>query len=119
MDSLILKLRERVSMIIKKTFLFTFLFCISLNAFSASDIKNYNSMCDLIQDVMKLDIKPQARLNYINKHFNSRVGAKDVKEAYDLIFQISPNQRYQVFKQSVESATNQTWTCPALNDFFN
>ncbi len=76
-------------------------------------------MCGLIQDVMKLDLKPQARLNYINKHFDARVGSKDVKEIYELIFQVSSNQRYQVFKQSVESVTNQTWTCSALKDFFN
>lgn len=75
-------------------------------------------MCDLIQDAMKLDLEPQARLNYINKHFDSRVKSKEAKEAFDMIFQIDNNQRYQVFKQSVESVTNQTWTCSALKDFF-
>ena len=105
-------------MLLKKFFLLSFLLSITFNAFSASDIKNYNAMCDLFQDAMKLDLKPQARLNYINKHFDSKVDAKDVQEAYDLIFQVSPNQRYQVFKQSVESSTAQTWTCPALKDFF-
>ena len=89
-----------------------------INTSSASEIKNYNAMCDLIQDVMKLDLKPKARLNYINKHFDSRVGSKDVKEAYDLVFQVNVNQRYQVFKQAVESTTGQSWTCPALKDFF-
>lgn len=75
-------------------------------------------MCDLFQDVMKLELKPAARLNYINENFDTRVGSKDIREAYDLIFQINSNQRYQVFKQSVERTTNQTWTCLALKKFF-
>jgi len=88
------------------------------NTSSASEVKSYNAMCDLFQDVMRLNLKPQARLNYINKNFDARVGSKDVKEAYDLIFQVNSNQRYQVFKKSVESATNQSWSCFALKEFF-
>jgi len=85
---------------------------------SASENQAFDDTCDLIQDVMKLDLKPKARFNYISKHFDSRVGSKDVKEAYDLVFQVNVDQRYQVFKQAVESTSGQTWTCPALKDFF-
>lgn len=105
-------------MLLKKFFLFSFLLSISFNAFSATDIKTYNAMCELFQDAMKQDLKPQDRLNYVNKHFDSRVKSKDAKEAFNMIFQIHNDQRYQVFKQSVESATNQKWTCPALKEFF-
>lgn len=105
-------------MIFKKILLLTFLTSLVINTSSASEIKNYNAMCDLFQDVMKLDLKSKARLNYINKHFDSRLGSKDVKEAYELIFQVNSNQRYQVFKQSVESTSGETWACPALKDFF-
>ncbi len=105
-------------MVFKKILLLIFLTSLVINMSSASEIENYNAMCDLIQDVMKFDLKSQARVNYINKHFDARVGSKDVKEAYDLIFQVNSNQRYQVFKQSIESATNKTWSCSALKDFF-
>lgn len=105
-------------MVIKKIFLLIFLVSISINACSEQKNKDFDAMCSLFQDVMKLNLKPQARLAYINKHFDSRVNSKDVKEAYELIFQVNANQRYQVFKQSVESSSGQKWTCPALDEFF-
>lgn len=105
-------------MISKKIYLFLFFIGFFINISSASELKDYNAMCDLFQDVMKLNLKPQARLNYINEHFDASVSSKDVKEAYDLIFQVDSNQRYQVFKKSVESATNQSWSCFALKEFF-
>ena len=74
-------------------------------------------MCDLFQDVMKLKLKPQARIKYISKNFNTRVNSIEAREAYELIFMVNPNQRYQVFKQSVESSTKQTWTCLAFKEF--
>ena len=105
-------------MIFKKIFLLLFFIGFFINTSSASEVNSYNAMCDLFQDVMKLNLKPQVRLNYINDHFDVRVDSKEVKEAYDLIFHVNSNQRYQVFKKSVEIATNQSWTCLALKEFF-
>lgn len=105
-------------MLLKKISLFTFLMSIAVNAFAVSEKKNFDAMCALVQDAMELDLEPQARVSYINKHFSSRVGSKDVKESYDLVFQVNPKQRYQVFKQAVENSLGETWECPALNDFF-
>jgi len=58
--------------------------------------------------------KPQERLAYVNKHFESVVGSTNVREAFDLVFQVKPTQRYSVFKQAVENESGQSWDCPAL-----
>lgn len=105
-------------MVLKNILLFFFCISISINTSFASDVKKFNAMCDLFEDVMKLRLNPKARINYINKNFDSRVGSKEAREAYDFIFQIEPNQRYKVFKQSVESSTKQIWSCLAFKEFF-
>ncbi len=87
-------------------------------AFAELERKNVDAVCALFQDVMELGLEPLARLTYINKHFDSKVDSKDLKEAYKLVFQVGPDQRYLVFKQAVESELGQTWECPALNNFF-
>lgn len=110
--------KESINMVIKKILFFTFLMSIVVSTFAEPEKKDFDAMCALIQDAMELGLEPQARLTYINNQFDSRVGSKDVKESYDLVFQVSPNQRYQVFKQAVESSLGPTWECPALNEFF-
>ncbi len=102
----------------KKILLFTFFMSIASCVSAELEKKKFDAVCALFQDVIKLDLESQARLAYIDKHFDSIVDSKDIKEAYELVFQVSPDRRYQAFKHAVESDLGQTWECPALNNFF-
>jgi len=105
-------------MIIKKILIFLFLICTTFNTFAEAEKESYDAMCLLVQDSLAQNLEPTARLTYINKHFDARVGADDIKEAFDLIFQVEPNKRYLVFKHAVENSLGQPWDCTALSDFF-
>jgi len=88
-------------------------------AYKESKNSEYDQMCDYVQDVLSMDMGQQQKFDYIEKYFSTRVKSKDVKEAYDLIYQISPDQRYKVFKGAVESSSNEQWDCVALEQLFN
>lgn len=68
-------------MTLKKILLFTFFMSISSCSFAELERKNVDAVCALFQDVMELGLEPQARLTYINKHFDSKVDSKDLKRA--------------------------------------
>lgn len=75
---------------------------------------DYDVFCSIVEDAMAPAVEPRDRLFYIQDHSKS----KDVKEAFNLIFQIPSDERYQVFKQSVEDDSGQSWECSVLNEFF-
>jgi len=75
---------------------------------------DFDVFCSIVEDAMVLDVKPDARLRYIYNHLDS----KDVEEAFEIIFQVAPDKRYQVFKQAVEDNLGSSWECSALEEFF-
>ena len=93
----------------------------SLFSCSYVETKNseYDKMCDYVQDVLSMEVGEQQKFDYIEKYFSTRLKSKDVKEAYDLIYQISPQQRYSVFKGAVENSSGEQWECIALEQLFN
>ena len=92
---------------------------VSFNSLAGTVNSDFDNICGLIRDVMTIaGTKPQEQLAYVNKYFEPVVGSKDVREAYDLVFQVKPTQRYSVFKQAVENESDQSWDCPALNEYF-
>lgn len=80
---------------------------------------DYDRICDYVQSVLVMDVSEQQKFDYIGEYFDNKVKSKDAKEAYVLIYQIAPDQRYSVFKGAVEASTGTTWECPALDTLFD
>ena len=79
---------------------------------------DYDEMCVFVADVMTMDISEQKKFDHIGKYLTERLKSNDMKEAYDLVYQISPDQRYQVFKGAVEESSGEAWNCKALEELF-
>lgn len=91
------------------------------SACSASKKENLDAeldaFCNLFDDVMRLNLKPQARLTYVKNNIKTRVDSKELIEAFEIISKTRFNKRYPVFKKAVEGARGVTWTCSALDKF--
>ncbi|MFK5948134.1 MAG: hypothetical protein QM500_05120 [Methylococcales bacterium] len=99
-----------------------FVFIVGVMSTAVADesfTNDYDALCLLVKEAMVLKMEPNGRQTYIRNHLNSRVNSKDVKEAFELVIQVNPEKRYQVFKNAVESELNKNWDCPALEAYLN
>ncbi len=98
---------------------FVFIMCVMNSAVADESLTNdYEVLCLLVKEAMALKIEPNGRQAYIRDRLNSRVKSKDIKEAFELVIQVSSEKRYQVFKNAAESELNKNLDCPALDAYF-
>jgi hypothetical protein len=90
----------------------------TVNADSIVIRTDYDSLCQLVNEAMSLESTPKARQSYINKNIAYKVISDDVKDAFQLILQVNPENRYSVFKNAVESSLGEHWECSALDLYF-
>lgn len=82
------------------------------------DEKVYNDFCSLVSEAMALKEDVQHRHEYIIRNFDERVGNKNLKEAYNVVFQIAPEKRYEALKKSIEKNIKGGWNCDGLKKYF-
>ena len=80
---------------------------------------DFDTLCTIVEEAMRESDESNFRITYVQENIQSRVKSKDVKEAFDLVLQVNPEKRYQVFKQAVESQLEHEWECNALKYLFN
>lgn len=100
--------------------LFVFFILMSQNtlANNVGDNRVYSTFCKLVTEAMTLRSDAKRRHEYIVKHFDEKVGSKDIKDAYDVVFQVAPDKRYSVFKESIEEDIGGEWECSGLKEYF-
>ena len=59
----------------------------------------------------------EKRSAYIQENIKNRTSSKELRDTYNIIFNVSPNERYSIFKKSAEQATKKLWDCPAAKEF--
>ena len=79
---------------------------------------SYTNFCELVTEAMALKTNAQIRHEYIVNNFDKRVGNKDIRDAYDIVFQVVPEKRYIVFKQAIEVDVGSEWRCMELKLYF-
>ena len=107
----------------KKNILLIVVFFILINQVSLADNfvenKAYTVFCELVTEAVNLSTEAKIRHEYIIKNFDEKVGSKEIKEAYDVVFQVAPDKRYSVFKESIEEITGGVWECNNLKVYFD
>lgn len=101
--------------------LFVFIIFIGQNvlANNQGDNKAYSNFCELVTEAMIYRPDAKSRHEYIVNHFDERVGIKDIRDAYDVVFQVAPDKRYGVFKESIEERIGCVWKCGSLKEYFD
>lgn len=99
--------------------LLALLLCFSQDiiANEGSNRQAYLNFCDLVTEAMTAATNPQDRYEYIVNHFEERVGDEDIKDAFDVVYQLNPENRYDVFKQAVEKEIGSQWSCVGLKQY--
>jgi len=54
--------------------------------------------------------------DYVNNNINERVSDKDAVTTHSIIFQVSPDERYKIFKESAEYSLKRKWECAAIKE---
>jgi|GEM_PF-4181277 len=73
--------------------------------------------CSLFSEAMLLTTNNTTKIQYVNDNLATRVTSTALLDAYSTIFQIDPEDRYELFIKSV-APEGSIWTCPALNQYF-
>lgn len=107
----------------KKNILAVFVFFILMShdslAYNIADNNVYSIFCELVTEAMTLKSNTKSQHEYIVKNLNEKVGSKDIKDAYDVVFQVAPDKRYNVFKESIEEVVGTSWECSGLKVYFD
>jgi len=100
---------------IKRIYFCTFFILFSLSS-HASVLEDFDVVCQIFTEAKNTSFDDEKRGAYIEENIISRTSSKEVRDAYYSIFQLSPNERYAIFKESAEHATKKTWDCPAVKE---
>ena len=100
--------------------LFIFFILISNNSCASNQGNNqeYSNFCELVTEAMSLRQDVKSQHEYIATRIDGRVKSNDIKDAYDVVFQVSPDKRYSIFKKSIEEDIGSEWVCGSLKKYF-
>ncbi|MCI0506740.1 MAG: hypothetical protein L0Z73_11605 [Gammaproteobacteria bacterium] len=81
---------------------------------SAENINDFDITCVIFTEAKNTTFKNHEALSaYIEENITARVQSKAVKDTYYVIFNLPPEERYDVFKKSAEHELKREWDCPA------
>ena len=107
-----------------KKFVMSFFICMILtrqNVLAHNQEHNsvYSNFCALVTEAMTHTRDAKSGHDYIVNHFDEQVGSEVIKDAYEVVFQVAPDKRYSVFKESIEEEMGSKWECASLKEYFN
>lgn len=109
-------------MYFKTPVLLTTLFLISCSINTNIKTKNgFDTACLIFQHASTMKLSPQELGNYIANAINKMEHQKasdDVKQVYHALFNVSPNERYALFKESAEITLKRNWDCDAMKKMY-
>ena len=74
----------------------------------------FDEICRIYSEAVNSSMKKEQLSNYIFKNVQERVSDKAALEVHDIIFQVEPEKRYKLFKQSAELSLKRKWDCLAV-----
>jgi len=99
----------------KRIFFCTFFILFSLSI-DASEVEDFDVACQIFTEAKNTGFDDEKRGAYIEENILARTSSKELRDTYYVIFQVAPNERYAIFKQSAEHATKKQWDCPAVKE---
>jgi len=98
------------------------IFLISCSMGTSLDSTNgFDSACQIFKEASTKKLNPEELGNYIASELDNmgkQFASKEVKEVYHALFNVSPSQRYKLFKESAETTLKRNWNCQAMKDLY-
>ena len=74
----------------------------------------FDEICRIYTEAKNSSLTKQQLADYLNDNVAQRVRDKDALDLHDVIPQVTPSKRYNIFKKSVEMALKSKWNCAAI-----
>ena len=88
---------------------------------SPNSTNGFDSACQIFKEASTKTLNPEELGNHIATKLDNmedQFASKEVKEVYHALFNVSPNQRYKLFKQSAETTLKRNWHCQVMKDLY-
>jgi len=109
-------------MFIKFPLLVTVVFLISCSTNTNIKTKNgFDTACAIFQKASLMKLSPQELGNYIADALDKmppQRASEDVKQVYHALFNVSPKERYTLFKESAEITLKRSWDCHIMKKMY-
>ena len=100
-------------MLLKKSYLVLLLFVFPITSHTG-EIASFNEICNIYTEAQNSGMSRSQISDYIQNNIKTRVQPGDALDAHIAIFQLEPEKRYSIFKQTAEISLNRSWDCDAL-----
>lgn len=97
----------------KKSILILLSFLLNIGIIQAQE-SGFDEVCRIYTEAKNSSLTKQQLSDYLNDNVAKRVSNKDALALHDVIPQVSPSERYKIFKESVEISLKTTWDCSAM-----
>lgn len=74
----------------------------------------FNEICQIYTEAKNSSMAKDQLNNYINDNVAKRISEKDAIITHSIIYQVTPAERYKIFKESAEHSLKRKWDCPAM-----
>ena len=84
-------------------------------------VNGFDSACLIFQEASTKNLNPEALGNYIAEELDkmaTQAASEDVKDVYHALFNVAPEDRYGLFKESAESALKRKWDCDVMKKLY-
>lgn len=100
----------------RSTFMaFVMLFTFAGTSVGAQSSKELGaSICSVFEEGIQISSSPTVIDRYIRENLSARAESEALLPAYEAIFHVSKDDRYEVFQKSVKEVTGTHWDCPAF-----
>jgi len=109
-------------MVFKNPILLSTIFLISCGINTNIKTKNgFDSACLIFQKASTMKLKPQELGVHIEGELNKlkhQKALEDVKKVYHALFNVSPNERYTLFKESADITLKRSWDCNIMKEMY-
>jgi len=76
--------------------------------------QGFNEICRIYTEAKNNSMTKEQLGDYINNNVATRVSDKDAITTHSIIPQVSPSDRYQIFKESAEISLKRKWDCTSM-----
>ena len=96
-----------------KSILTAIIFLLSIG-FIQAQTSGFDEVCRIYTEAQNSSLTKKQLSDYLNDNVAKRVRDRDAVTAHSIIPQVSPSERYKVFKESVELFLKRKWDCAAM-----
>ena len=80
------------------------------------DQAGFDEICTIYTEAINSSMAQEQLSDYIFDNVERRITDKDALQSHEAVFNLSPEERYSIFKQSAELSLKRKWDCDAVKE---